>query len=251
MKNFQIAKKAPATIVETVNNMVATATNFTTLEEAEKTLARFTANGNANAYVIGSLFNAVKEKKLTDNVSAWAGKYGYSANTVYQLATIAKRFTFEDMEKWGMGKLIELKNPETLKLMESKGVTPETTAKEIRKAVNETKEPKKTSAPRKESLKTILKREHKFLENLQSAVAIENEEKWRVANLPSMDDETIKEMVELMDKLNIVVGNAIENVNENIRSIEEQEQKKREERKQKKLAKEKAKEQAHENKIAK
>lgn len=241
MKNFQIAKKTPATAtnnVELVNSMVAKATAFTTLQDAENSLARFTATDNATRYTIGSIFNAVKEKKLTDNVAEWAAKWGYASNTVYQLATIAKNFSYEEMEKWGMGKLIEMRNHTTLELMESKGVTPNNTAKDIRKVVSDSKETKKATSPRKESTKTTLKREKKYLEKLMEIVAVTDDKKWKDKNLPILDDRHTAEILEMMDKLNIAVGNALEVVNDNITTIELEELKKKQAKENKKLAKE-------------
>lgn len=251
MKNLVVAKADNNHEIEMVNAMVAKATDFINLDGAEKALARFTATDNATRYTIGSIFNAVKEKKLTDNVAEWAAKWGYASNTVYQLATIAKNFSYEEMEKWGMGKLIEMRNHTTLELMESKGVTPNNTAKDIRKVVSDSKEVKNPAKPRKESVKTVLKREVKYLTKLHDMVAVENDEKWRVENLPTLEDRSVADILENMDKLNIVIGNALEKLHDQITAIEVSEEKQKQERENKKLAKAKAKEEAHKNKIAK
>lgn len=169
VKGSKVAAKVAS--VEMVNGMVAKATMFTTLEQAGETLKKFTSSDNANRYIIGSIFNAVKEKKLVENVAQWAETYGYAPNTVYQLGAIAKNFSYEDMEKWGMGKLIEMRTPKMLALMESKGVTPNTTSKEIREKVEEEKETKKASAkPRKVSEKQTLKKLLSTIDKIHKAM---------------------------------------------------------------------------------
>lgn len=199
-----VAKKPENTTVEMVNSMVVKATNFTTIVDAENALKRYTATDNATRYTIGAIFNAVKEKKLVENVAEWAAKYGYKANTVYQLATIAKNFSYEDMEKWGMGKLIEFRTPETLKLLEGKGVSPENTAKEIREKVEEEKETKQargTTKPRKVSEKSKLKKEISNIDKLHKAMGDGEKDAYKKL-FPSLSEEEIS----LMDKVFIMLA---------------------------------------------
>lgn len=197
VKGSKVANKAAS--VEMVNGMVAKATMFTTIEQAAETLKRFTSTDNANRYIIGSIFNAVKEKKLVDNVAQWAENFGYAPNTVYQLGAIAKNFSFEEMEKWGMGKLIEMRTPKMLALLESKGVTPNSTSKEIREKVEEEKETKHTlTKPRKVSLKQAIKKQISTIDKINKAMGDGKSGK----EVLGIDDEKENE---LWDKFHIML----------------------------------------------
>ena len=83
-----------------VDKRVAEVTNFNTLDGAEKVLASLTGTDYETMYLIGTVFNAVKEKKLVDNVEDWAAKYGFKGNTVYELENFAKTFSFAEISEF-------------------------------------------------------------------------------------------------------------------------------------------------------
>lgn len=144
--------------VRTISKEVAEVTNFNTLADAETILTKLDNDSSKNRYLVGSIFNAVKEKGLSKDVKVWAEKFGYRPNTVYQLGLIAKNFTLDDCIKFGMGKLIEFRNKENMTKLLEAGVTEANTSAEIREKVNDLLEAEKAEKkPRNKSEKTVLK----------------------------------------------------------------------------------------------
>lgn len=213
-----------------VDRRVAEVTNFNTLDGAEKVLTSLVGTDNETRYLIGSVFNAVKEKKLVDNVEEWAAKYGFKGNTVYQLGSIAKNFTLADISKWGVGKLIEFRNSETLKKLESNGITPDNTSKEIREKVKESKE-RRTTAPRKKSMKSVVKEDIKTVSTLTESIKLLPNEIDRFLKTLSYcggSREKVPELYDHLDKAMIILCEYEEVLNKKLNKIETEELKKKE-----------------------
>lgn len=229
-----------------VDKRVAEVTNFNTLDGAEKVLTSLVGTDNETRYLIGSVFNAVKEKKLVDNVEEWAAKYGFKGNTVYQLGSIAKNFTLADISKWGVGKLIEFRNSATLKKLESNGITPDNTSKEIREKVKESKE-RKTTGPRKKSMKTLIKEDIKIVSTLTNSIKLLDGkggdhvyEFLKSLSYCGGSREKVPELYEHLDKAMIILCEYEEVLNKKLNEIEfvkTEELKKKEEKEKRKAEK--------------
>lgn len=225
-----MAKIVKTNEVVKVDKRVAEVTNFNTLDGAEKVLTSLVGTDNETRYLIGSVFNAVKEKKLVDNVEEWAAKYGFKGNTVYQLGSIAKNFTIADISKWGVGKLIEFRNSATLKKLESNGITPDNTSKEIREKVKESKE-RRTTGPRKKSMKTVVKEDIKTVSTLTESIKLLPNEIDRFLKTLSYcggSREKVPELYEHLDKAMIILCEYEEVLNKKLNKIETEELKKKE-----------------------
>lgn len=183
--------------VSPVSKEVAEVTNFKTLADAETILTKLDSDSNKNRYLVGSVFNAVKEKCLVKDVKAWAEKFGYRPNTVYQLGIIARNFTLDDCVKFGMGKLIEFRNRENMaKLLES-GVTEANTSTEIREKVKDLLEAEKAERkPRNKSEKTVLKGALKKIDKTMTDINLVYDE---IKNL-GIDENKKKDGLESLDK---------------------------------------------------
>lgn len=183
--------------VSTISKEVAEVTNFKTLADAETILTKLDSDSSKNRYLVGSVFNAVKEKGLVTDVKAWAENFGYRPNTVYQLGLIAKNFTLDDCIKFGMGKLIEFRNKENMaKLLES-GVTEANTSAEIREKVKDLLEDEKAEKkPRSKSEKTALK---EALKKMNTTMTKLNELYNTIKEL-EIDENKKKDTLETLDK---------------------------------------------------
>ena len=183
--------------VSTISKEVAEVTNFKTLADAETILTKLDNDSSKNRYLVGSVFNAVKEKGLATDVKAWAEKFGYRPNTVYQLGLIAKNFTLDDCIKFGMGKLIEFRNKENMaKLLES-GVTEANTSAEIREKVKDLLEDEKAEKkPRNKSEKTALK---EALKKMNTTMTKLNELYNTIKEL-EIDENKKEDTLETLDK---------------------------------------------------
>lgn len=221
-----------------VDKRVVEVTKFNTLDGAEKVLTSLVGTDNETRYLIGSVFNAVKEKKLTNDVETWAAKYGFKANTVYQLGSIAKNFTLDDIRKWGVGKLIEFRDSATLKKLESNGITPDNTSKEIREKVKESKE-RKTTGPRKKSMKTMIKEDIKTVSTLTESIKLPDGIDGFLKTLSHCGGsrEKIPELYEHLDKAMIILCEYEEILNKKLNEIETEEIKKKEEKEKRKAEK--------------
>lgn len=228
--------------VARVDKRVAEVTNFNTLDGAEKVLTSLVGTDNETRYLIGSVFNAVKEKKLVDNVEEWAAKYGFKGNTVYQLGSIAKNFSLADISKWGVGKLIEFRNSETLKKLESNGITPDNTSKEIREKVKESKE-RKTTAPRRKSMKAMIKEDIKTVSTLTESIKLPDDIDRFLRTLSTCGGsrEKLPELYEHLDKAMIILCEYQEVLNKKLNKIEKEEIRKKEEKEKAKAEKAKNK----------
>lgn len=225
-----------------VDKRVAEVTNFNTLDGAEKVLTSLVGTDNETRYLIGSVFNAVKEKKLVDNVEEWAAKYGFKGNTVYQLGSIAKNFSLADISKWGVGKLIEFRNSETLKKLESNGITPDNTSKEIREKVKESKE-RRTTSPRKRSTKTMIKEDIKKVSTLTESMKLPDgiNEFLKTLSYCGASREKVPELYEHLDKAMIILCEYEEVLKKKLNEIETEELKEKEEKEKAKAKKAKNK----------
>ena len=183
--------------VSTISKEVAEVTNFKTLADAETILTKLDSDSSKNRYLVGSVFNAVKEKGLVTDVKAWAENFGYRPNTVYQLGLIAKNFTLDDCIKFGMGKLIEFRNKENMaKLLES-GVTEANTSAEIREKVKDLLEDEKAEKkPRSKSEKTALK---EALKKMNTTMTKLNELYNTIKEL-EIDENKKEDTLETLDK---------------------------------------------------
>ena len=183
--------------VATISKEVAEVTNFKTLADAENILNKLDSDSNKNRYLVGSVFNAVKEKGLVKDVKEWAEKFGYRPNTVYQLGIIARNFTIDDCIKFGMGKLIEFRNRENMaKLLES-GVTEANTSTEIRERVKELLEAEKAERkPRSKSEKMVMKSALKKIDKTMTDINLAYDE---IQNL-GIDENKKKDGLEALDK---------------------------------------------------
>ena len=221
-----------------VDRRVVKVTNFKTLDGAEKVLASLVGTDNETKYLIGSVFNAVKEKKLVDNVEEWAAKYGFKGNTVYQLGSIAKHFTLDDISKWGVGKLIEFRDSATLKKLESNGITPDNTSKEIREKVKENKA-RITTGPRKKSMKTMIKEDIKTVSTLTESIKLPHEidEFLKTLSPCGGSREKVPELYEHLDEAMIILCEYEEILKTKLYEIEKEELKKKEEKEKRKAEK--------------
>lgn len=221
-----------------VDRRVVKVTNFKTLDEAEKVLTNLVGTDNETKYLIGSVFNAVKEKKLVDNVEEWAAKYGFKGNTVYQLGSIAKNFTLADISKWGMGKLIEFRDSATLKKLESNGITPDNTSKEIREKVKESKG-RITTGTRRKSMKTMIKEDIKTVSTLTESIKLPYKIDEFLKTLSSCGGsrEKVPEVYKYLDEAMIILCEYEEILKTKLYEIEKEELKKKEEKEKRKAEK--------------
>lgn len=224
--------------VNVVDKKVMEVTNFSTLDGAEKVLSTLVGTDNETRFLIGSVFNAVKEKKLVDNVEEWAAKYGFKGNTVYQLGSIAKNFSLDDIRKWGVGKLIEFRDSETMKALESSGITPDSTSKEIREKVKETKTRKPTT-PRKKSMKTLIKEDIKEVETLTNNIKLPNgiDSFLKTLSYCGGSREKVPELYAHLDKAMMILTDYEEILNKKLTEIETEEIKKKKEKEKRKAEK--------------
>lgn len=224
--------------VVNIDKRVVEVTNFTTIDGAEKVLTSLVGTDNETRYLIGSVFNAVKEKKLVDNVEEWATKYGFKGNTVYQLGSIAKNFTLDDIRKWGVGKLIEFRDSETMKALESSGITPDSTSKEIREKVKESKT-RKTTGPRNKSFKTLVKDDIKTITTITDNIKLPTSLDGFIPTLSRCGGsrEKVAEIYEHLDKAMIILCEYEEILNKKLNEIEMDEMKKKEEKEKRKAEK--------------
>lgn len=225
-------------VVNVVDKKVMEVTNFSTLEGAEKVLTSLVGTDNETRYLIGSVFNAVKEKKLVNDVESWANKFGFKSNTVYQLGSIARNFSLDDIRKWGVGKLIEFRDNATLKALEASGVTPDTTSKEIREKVKESKA-RKTTGPRKKSMKTLIKEDIKTVSTLTENIKLPYGIDGFIKTLTYCGGsrEKVPELYEHLDKAMIILTDYEEILNKKLNEIETEEIKKKEEKEKRKAEK--------------
>lgn len=193
--------------VSPVSKEVAEVTSFKTLADAETILTRLNGESSKNRYLVGSVFNAVKEKGLVKDVKAWAEKFGYRPNTVYQLGIIARNFTMADCLKFGMGKLIEFRNRENMAKLLECGVTEANTSTEIREKVKELLDAEKAERkPRNKSEKTVLKG---ALKKIDTSLTKLNELYDTIKDL-GIDDGKKKDTLEAIDKAVMKISDVAE-----------------------------------------
>lgn len=224
--------------VSTISKEVAEVTNFKTLADAETILTKLDNDSNKNRYLVGSVFNAVKEKGLVKDVRAWAEKFGYRPNTVYQLGLIAKNFTLDDCIKFGMGKLIEIRNKENMEKLLESGVTEANTSAEIREKVKESKG-RTTTGTRRKSMKTMIKEDIKTVSTLTKSIKLPDEfdEFLKTLSTCGGSRENIPELYGHLDRAMIILCEYEEILNKKLNEIETEELKKKEEKEKRKAEK--------------